>query len=354
MAGQLTLERLRSLTQVQPEHGLVLSVFLNLDPAENPTPAARATALTSVLTSAAHEVEEAAGLGHDDRMALRGDLDRVRSALQGEDVFDGGARGAAVYACAPAGLLEVVRLREPVRSRAVLERRPFVAPLVREGIAERWMVVLCNRRVARLFAGPGDALEETERLVDEVYSQHQRGGWSQARFQRSVEKEKDDHLAHTAAIAFDAYKRHGADRLLVAAPDELVGEVEHALHPYLRERIAARLRLDIEHASLEEVCAAAKAAIDTWAADCERGFLDRLAEGVGRGDRGVAGMAEVQGALAEARVELLLVSPDLAVDDDPEVETAIEHAIAQAARVVVVRHHPDLGPLGGIGAVLRF
>ena len=36
------------------------------------------------------------------------------------------------------------------------------------------------------------------------------------------------------------------------------------------------------------------------------------------------------------------------------VEQAIEKAIEQSAEVMVVRHHDDLGPLGGIGAVLRY
>jgi hypothetical protein len=35
-------------------------------------------------------------------------------------------------------------------------------------------------------------------------------------------------------------------------------------------------------------------------------------------------------------------------------EGAIEAALAQGAEVRVVRHHPDLGPLQGIGALLRF
>ena len=33
---------------------------------------------------------------------------------------------------------------------------------------------------------------------------------------------------------------------------------------------------------------------------------------------------------------------------------AIEKAIEQSARVIGVRYHDDLGPLGGIGAVLRY
>jgi hypothetical protein len=32
----------------------------------------------------------------------------------------------------------------------------------------------------------------------------------------------------------------------------------------------------------------------------------------------------------------------------------VERALEQSAEVLVVRRHPDLGPIGGIGAVLRF
>ena len=35
-------------------------------------------------------------------------------------------------------------------------------------------------------------------------------------------------------------------------------------------------------------------------------------------------------------------------------EAAVEAALGQGAEVMVVRHYPDLGPLQGIGALLRF
>ena len=66
-ADTISRRRLRRLAEVRPERGLVLSVFFNLDPSEFGTPAARATEATSVLTQAAHKVEEAADrLGHDE------------------------------------------------------------------------------------------------------------------------------------------------------------------------------------------------------------------------------------------------------------------------------------------------
>ena len=54
MAPQtLTRGRLRRLADVHPDRGRVLSVFLNLDPSEFATPAARSSQITSVMTEAA-------------------------------------------------------------------------------------------------------------------------------------------------------------------------------------------------------------------------------------------------------------------------------------------------------------
>ena len=374
MATTITRDHLRRLAQIKPERGRVLSVILNLDPAEFATPPARSTAVTSVLTQAAHRIEEADGLDHDERSALREDVERVREALMASDLAQNGTRAVAVYACKPADLLEVVRITRPVESAVVLDRSPYLEPLVAEAHEERWCVLLANRRNARFFVGDGGGLEETDRVEDDVHSQHDQGGWSQARYQRGVEKEKDDHLVHVAEVAFSAYKERGFDRLLVGAPDELVGELEHKLHPYMRERIAARLHLDVENSSLEDVRGAANAAIEDWRRRVEREALDRLAEGVGRGGRGAAGIAEVLDALNQARVETLLISenfraagrmdfqaglllPEEANTGEPVddiVEPAIEKAIEQSAHAMVVRHHDDLAPLGGIGALLRF
>jgi peptide subunit release factor 1 (eRF1) len=307
-------------------------------------------------------------------MALKQDVERVREVLAGSEVTSNGTRGVAVFACGPAGLLEVVRLRRPVESKVVLDRTAYIEPLVMQGTDEQWLVLLTNRRAARIFVGPGDALEETDRIVDDVHSQHDQGGWSQLNYQRSVEKEVHDHLVHTAEVAFEIYKRRGLDRVLIGAPEELLGEFKGKLHPYLRERIAGKLAIDAENASLDEVRAVAARAVEEHARKREREALDRLVEAVGRGGRGAAGIAQVLDALNQARVETLLIAENfhaggrrdfeggLLLPADAEqgepvddiVEPAIEKALEQSASPVVVRYHDDLQPLGGIGAVLRF
>jgi peptide chain release factor subunit 1 len=379
MAPQtLTRGRLRRLADVHPDHGRVLSVFMNLDPSEFATPAARSSQITSILTEAARRVEEAGDLDHEERTALKADVERVREVLNG-DIAGNGTRALAIFACEPEDLLEVVSLREPIESRVVLDDAPFVEPLVYAGAADRWCVVLSNRRVARLFTGPGDELEETDRIEDDVHSRHDQGGWSQANYQRSVEKEVEDHVAHTAAVAFELYKRRGFDCLLVGAPEELVGDLEAKLHPYLKERLVGRVTCDVENSSLDQVRSCAGERILEFARNREREALDRLAHAVGSGARGAAGLSQVLAAVNDARVALLLVARGMTAegvcdpatgllyagaDELPEgaeakpvadiVEKALERALEQSAEIIGIRYHDDLGPLGGIGAVLRF
>src|SRR5215212_7615681 len=117
MAAQsLSRGRLRRLADVHPDRGRVLSVFMNLDPSELPTPAARSSAVTSILTEAARRVEAAQELAH---------VERVREVLNG-DIASNGTRALAVFACQPADLFEVVPLREPLDSRVVLDDSPYV------------------------------------------------------------------------------------------------------------------------------------------------------------------------------------------------------------------------------------
>jgi peptide chain release factor subunit 1 len=374
MAEPITQTRLRALAEVRPERGRVLSVFLNLDPTEFATPPARSSAITSLMTAAAHKVESKEELSHEERTALKDDVQRVRDVLAGSDLATNGTRGVAVYACKELDVLEVLKLRRPVESKVVLGRTPFIEPLVLQGTDEQWMVLLSNRRATRIFVGPGEELEETDRIVDDIHSKHDQGGWSQLNYQRSIEKDVSDHIGRAAELAFEIYKRQGVDRVLVGAPEELLGELKTKLHPYLRERIAGKLGVDIENASLDDVRAEAAKAIEAHMRKCEREALDRLVEAVGRGGRGAAGIAQVLEALNQARVETLLIAENfraggrrdfeagLLLPEDADagepvdniVEPAIEKAIEQSASPLVVRYHDDLQPLGGIGAVLRF
>src|SRR5437763_4270770 len=84
-ANEVTTERLRRLAKARPAHGgKVLSVYVDLEPSEFPTTAARASAITSALDDAAREVRAAQELEHDARVGLRSSLERLRAFLEQE------------------------------------------------------------------------------------------------------------------------------------------------------------------------------------------------------------------------------------------------------------------------------
>src|SRR4051794_26732068 len=107
-ATSTTSGRLRRLADVHPEPGRVLSIYIDLDPSWFGTAPARASQITSVVDEAGKRVEAMEGLEHDELIALREDLKRIRDLFDPQTMGAGGARGIAVFACGLIDLLEVV------------------------------------------------------------------------------------------------------------------------------------------------------------------------------------------------------------------------------------------------------
>jgi peptide chain release factor subunit 1 len=324
--------------------------------------------------------EESDRLTHQQKESLKEDLERVAAEL-GNGAGTKGAHGLAIFSCSAAGLFEMLRLSEPVDHEPVISDTPYLAPLSTIGAPGRWCVVLVNRRTARLFCGSSEALEELALVDDDVRNKHDQGGWSQANYQRSVDKDAHDHLKHTAEVVFLQMKSDLPEGVIVGGPQETVTEFEGTLHPYLRERLAGRIDIDVENTPPDEVRRAAAARIAELAREREDKALARLAELYASNGRAASGLADVLLAVQEQRVETLLVDhgysapgvccpqcgflggkgfSECPADGTPVerrdniVEAAIERAITQSADVHVLRDRPELASHGHIAAILRF
>src|SRR4051812_3302110 len=377
--NELTSQGLRRLAALRPDDRQVLSVYVNLDPSEFPTPKARSSQVSSLLDEADRRLRNGAGFDHDQKVALRDDLERMRRYLGDFDAK--GAHALALFACGPVELFEVFKLPRPVPSAVVIDDSPFVEPLARMGDGGRWAVLLVSRSHGRILRGSPERLIELDRVDDEVHRQHDQGGWSQSNYQRSVDKEATDHIKRVTDELFRAFQRQAFDYLVIGSPDEVIHAVKSSLHPYLAERLAGRIEVDVDAASPDDVLSAAGPVIAAKETERERSALDKLEEGLGSGGRAAAGLDDVLGSLTEKRVGCLLLGEgfDAAgeicpscglltaegdrcpVDDtalerrEDIVESAIESAIGQSAEILVVRHHRDeLERHGSVAAVLRF
>jgi peptide chain release factor subunit 1 len=369
-------QRLRELAALRPEGQKVLSLFLNLDPSEFPTPRDRHVELESLLQVVERSMRDDS-VGHEQRESLKRDVERIRTYFTSE--FDAsGTRGVAVFACSATDLFEVQRLGRPIRSEVTIDDSPFIEPLTTLPGGDGYCVLLTNRQLARILAGGSDGMREVVSLTDDVHRWHDQGGWSQARYQRGILKEVHDHVKHAGDEVFKLFKRGLVQRLIIGTPDEMRGEVEKGLHSYLRDRIAGFVDVDVR-AGPSDVAKRAAPIIEEDERKRQRDWLDRLRGELGRNARGVRGLADTLSALNEQRVEALLVKQGFRTEGyvspsadflsaepgrsptgdelhkrDDVIESALERALEQSAEIVVVRHYPDLDALGSIGAVLRY
>ena len=371
-------DELRRLAEVRLDRPVVLSLYLNLDPSEFATPPARATAVRSLLDEADRRLRERDGLSHEDRGQLEASLRRAAALLE-RDLPTEGAQAVAVFASESAGLFEALRLPRPVRSRVAIGQSPLVGPLARLERRERWCIALVNRRDARIFRGSPDGLREIEQIHDVVFGQHDQGGWSQARYQRGIEKEKDDHLKHTAEALMKHHKRRPFQHLIVGGPREVAVDFESKLHGYLSERLAGRIEVDVDNSTAEQVLQAAQPCF----AELEEAREAEALERIGEGSRAATGLDDVLRVLNERRVECLLLEEQFAAGGatcpecgwlGPEREStcpvdgreltrledltdaAIELSLQQSAEIMAVRHRREEFEerAGGVAALLRF
>jgi peptide chain release factor subunit 1 len=361
----------------------IISLYLDLDPERFATAPARASQVTSLIDGAAKGLEHVTDRPHDDRIALREDLDRLKEYLLSREPPFQGAGALAVFCSQREELFEVVQLPRPVPGRVVIARAPYIEPLIDAAQERSWCVVLVNRRLLRLLTGPPDRLEEIEQEHDDVHGQHDQGGLSQPRYERSIEKDVDDHLRRAADIVSRRWRAERPVAMAIGGPPEIVPRFESMLPEELSPAVVPeRVEVDVATATVAQIRGVMAKLAEADEQRREREALDQMAEGIGSGGRAAGGPEATVEALNERRVQTLLLAPDFdrpaarctscgllvleAADgvcpaDGGELEplehlreAAVEAALVQDAEVMVVHHYPDLGPFQGIAALLRF
>jgi hypothetical protein len=382
LVSDVDRDRLRTLAEARDSQESVLSLYLNLDPAEFGTPRARRAQADSLLDDA-HRRIEGAERAHEELMALREALEEAREIV--EDLVESApsARAVAIFVSRPLELSEVLRLDQPLPSSVAIADEPLIAPLAERGPREDVCAALVTERLARFLRGSEHGLRELLSFGDDVHGRHDQGGWSQARYQRSQREDVREHLVHVARVLLQTLRSDPYEVLLIACTEPLWSRVIEALHPDVRARLdERRLSVDVPDASIADVERAVEPLLAERRREHEDELLAELRERLARPQdgRAAAGLPAVLEALVERRVEVLLHDQNahaaglrcprcgwMGLDaercpvDGGElevreeiVEDAVHAAVAQDADVVSLRERPELEALGGVAATLRF
>jgi peptide chain release factor subunit 1 len=380
MAETVSWDGLRELAAFRAEKGCAISLYVDLDPSTTPTAADAATRISALLNDGErNSVESNRGLTHDQRIALKSDFERIREWFSNEFVRDG-AHGLAVFTAGLDNMWRPRALIESVPDRVKVGREFHLAPLVPLiGRGDGALVAFVSRERGDLYRLRSGRLDEVAERSDDVPGRHDQGGWSQARFQRHIEKLVAEHLKEVADEVDRRVKRMASPKLIIVSSEETRAEFEGVLSTEAQNAVVGWTTAEA-HASPQDLLELTSPILDEARTKEEAGIMERWREGAGRGGRAASGWAETLEAASDARVDVLLYEEGAEHDawqcpacgrvsasggqcplDGTETEQrddglnlAVHQTVAHGGTVRAVGASPDLGPVEGIGALLRY
>ena len=377
MADTVTWPLLRELAAFRAANGCAISLYVNLDPSEVPTAADAQSRVNALLTSA--EKTDRSDMTHAQRSALKADLERIERWFD-DDFERDGSRAVAVFAASLDNFWSTIALPEPVADGVKVGRELHLAPLVPVvARADGTIVAVVGREQGQLYRLQAGRLVEIAEHYDEQPGQHDQGGWSQGRYQRHIEKLVQDHLKGVAEELDRSRRRMHSPKIVVVCSEEMRSEFIDELPAAAREAVVGWAQAEA-HANPPELLEAVTPVLTEADVKEEQEVIERWREEAGRNARATSGWEQTLEAASDGRVELLLFQEgsdpgafrcpacgraaasegSCPLDGtslepvDAGIDLAVHQTLAHGGAVWAVRHHEDLAPVGGIGALLRY
>jgi peptide subunit release factor 1 (eRF1) len=374
---------LERLTRLPPGPHWIVSCYVRLEPGDR-TRSRYLLALKDRM-KALEDDPRLMAASREARLAVEGDLARIRGYLEHPRSLPH-ARGLAIFACEELGLFEAAPLPRVHRTRAILDDTPWVAELVAAGReAEPIIAAVIDRALARFFTvSPSGAVE-----LPGGFTVSGRGGRyrpdredapgrGERDYHGRLAEERHRHYAMIAERLEELGKSRPASGVVLAGPTDHTAALLRFLPDRMAERVLGTVRLNPTSVTPAIVHAAAQQAAEEHERRGMAAELIALQESIGTG-WAVEGVRETLRALSHGQVRSLLVSEglegggfrcsasgklvlskgDCAGEGEPRpvrdlVDEAIEDALRQRARVVIVPRDAGAEPVDGLAATLRF
>jgi peptide chain release factor subunit 1 len=223
---------------------------------------------------------------------------------------------------------------------------------------------------------------EASNVQNEKQRRSQKGGWSQARYQRHIDELRDQHVKEFVDHLDRIVREDKIQHILLAGDEVVIPMIRENLTKPLAEKVVDTLKIDItapEHQILELTLEAMQRRNETG----DRETVQRLFNEYRSGGLGVLGVRQTLAALRNGQVDELVITArlekiepdheravrdllnnDLAgltgpIDGSDDLNSHLASAlVARArqtgARVTFIEDPVLLETVGGVGAILRY
>ncbi|MFQ3610571.1 MAG: host attachment protein [Fimbriimonadales bacterium] len=388
---------MKTWNDFRSERYLVSSLYLSLSPQERATrPPKYRIRLKTMVNQLLHWLDDHPTPA-EVRKSVEEDFKQFESYIEEPSHLLGAnslpVRGIALFACSGEGLFQAIPLPYVERNTLVVDKTPYVRRLFAvEADFGVNMVVVFDTRDAHFYQIDIEGIRELEAFQTvrdrEVLPPGQHGvrtpsgfravhGMGERNVQMLKAHEQQQHLRQIADALNNLRKTHPYDRLLVGMPDEFANLFPTYLHDYVRRTYAGRIKAH-DKLPLNELYERVLDRLMEIDHEQEAQLLQELNESMPQ--LAALGLEAVIQAVEWGNARVLLYDTEfthpgcvfypsgslgLRPEDAPEgttevwwlpdiVDTVLERALEQGAKVEAVHSQNGNALIKGVNAILRF
>ena len=310
------------------------------------------------------------------------DAERIRQYLEAQ--AERSWNGLAIFACAGADVFETVPLDVTFGNHMLfIGSVPHLYALAKiMDTYPRYAAVMLDTNKARILVFSLATTERDENIVNEKTRRSQKGGWSQARYQRRAENVHLHHIKEVVETLDRIVREDGIQHIVVAGEEVAVPILREQLPKHLEEKLVDVISLQ-RNAGEPLILDSTLAALRAKDAETDAEKVEELLDAWQSGGLGVAGPEATLSALQLGQVDELIITgspellkpvqtlPDDAAPGEVQAETSAPQGMADekrlkladelvtrahqtAARIRFIEDEHLLAGIGGVGALLRF
>jgi peptide chain release factor subunit 1 len=345
-------QKLRELSRVDAGDLPLISIYLDLRPqATGENPGLRSGLV--VLKDRLREIGKTYWPRGASLDSFESDREKIDSFVDIE--LSPSSSGVAIFACSGIDLFEVIETGVEMENQVTVGPRPDLYQLARLlDDHETFIVALVDTNTARLFVSRRGTFTEVEGLDEDSVSFRKRatGGWSQARYQRHIDKHRKNFADEVATQLVDLDREVNAKHIVLAGDEVAITPLQGQLPATLLEKVRTVLRVHIR-TPRDEVEAIVGPVARQLEADDAATLVEQLVSALRGSGLASMGLDEVRTALRNGQVDVLLID-DASTIDPEDRASLVAQAAATGATIEIVNRDDQLLQLGGVGALLRY
>jgi hypothetical protein len=265
----ITVETIDRITGFDGGALPVVSVYLGLDPDRRDL-----RSLPSRASSLLHDIRPLTkdeSLDREARLSVRGDIERIESAMTEERVRSG---AVAIFSCSGRNFYEEIELPRRVFDRVVVDGSPWVRPMLTVlDEYHRACVVIVDKETARTWELYQDQITQTQQVMDQALRKTDYAGWSGWQEQNVRNRDGEltkKHFRNVAAVLDDLYRAGRFELLVIGGHEQETAAFLGYLPHNLRGSVAGTFAIDPNAATIGDVRASAEAILEQYERDEEQ------------------------------------------------------------------------------------